>query len=190
MIETLDFFSVGTGLDLPSIRAAGSLFTSVSNMLGNLDSSLGNIHKLITAAGYLMGVYLVTSGLLSLKHLADYRNMMSSGADLKKTFLKIIGGACLIWLPYMLQVTTMTLWGSTSPLSYSGAENSNLTYVLYRLMKVVGIIALVRGFLLLAEGSEQGQSTMGKALTHIIGGALAYNVSSVQSVMRATLLGS
>ena len=56
---------------------------------------------------------------------------------------------------------------------------------------VVGIVAFIRGMIMLNKVGGQGAQpgTMGKALTHIVGGLLAINMWGFWEVIENTLLG-
>jgi intracellular multiplication protein IcmC len=85
-----------------------------------------------------------------------------------------------------------TFGASTTPLSYSDTVNSavlaaDVQIAILRLVQIIGVIAFIRGWLILAQSARQGsQPVIGRALTHIIGGILAINIIGTKNVIWAT----
>jgi intracellular multiplication protein IcmC len=104
--------------------------------------------------------------------------------------VSVIIGGMLIWSNTLLDSMTMTLWGSTSPLDYRPnftGDFNQVWDVILKIMKIVGFIAFVRGWYYLTRIGQQGQQGMiGKGLTHIIGGTLAYHMGATIHVLMTT----
>jgi intracellular multiplication protein IcmC len=152
--------------------------------------SLAGLSILITASTYLLGIFLISSALYGLKELADTRTMMSSQADISGPIIKMLVGAGLIWWPTLIDVTTYTFWGTTSPLSYNpsfGYEIDTVIEVAFEVIRLVGIIAFVRGWYYIVKSGEQGsQATVGKGLTHVVGGIFAFHIGAFVRVLMNT----
>lgn len=152
--------------------------------------SLPGLSRLITASTYLLGVFLVASGLYKLKALGDHRSMMSNPMDINGPIVKMLVGAGLIWWPTLIDVTTYTFWGTTSPLSYQpsyGYEVDTIIEVAFQVIRLVGIIAFIKGWYYLVKSGEQGgQITVGKGFTHIVGGIFAYHMGATVQVIMNT----
>ncbi len=57
-------------------------------------------------------------------------------------------------------------------------------YALVRLVQIVGLIAVIRGLLILMRLSGQAQpGTFGRAMTHIVGGTLAMNIVGFNQIV-------
>jgi intracellular multiplication protein IcmC len=55
-------------------------------------------------------------------------------------------------------------------------------------MQVIGVVAFIRGLLILKElGGGRSQATMGKALSHLIGGILCINLYNAIQVLETTV---
>jgi intracellular multiplication protein IcmC len=160
-------------------------------MILSFAESLSGLSYLITACTYLLGVFFVVSALYKLKELGDHRSMMSQSMDISSPIIKMFVGAGLIWWPTLIDVTTYTFWGTSSPLSYQpshGYELDSVIEVAFEVFRLVGIIAFIRGWYYMAKSGEQGaqQGMVGKGLTHIIGGILAYHMGATVRVFMNT----
>ncbi len=164
--------------------------TDILTMILTFAESLSGLSRLVTATTYLLGVFLVASALYKLKALGDARTMMSQQMDIGGPIVKMMIGAGLIWWPTLIDVTTYTFWGTTSPLSYQpnfGYEIDTVIEVAFQVLRLVGIIAFVRGWYYIVKSGEQGgQGMMGKGFTHIIGGIFAYHMGATVRVLMNT----
>lgn len=167
--------------------------TDVAQMLVNLSAAYDPIMKMISGGAYTMGAAFAFMGIYQLKEYGEARTMMSSQTSLKAPLTYLIVAAVLVYLPTAVDILMMSSFGNTgSPLTYSTAGGSALvpadvTYAVLRLVQIVGLIAFIRGWVLLAQASKQGaQPALGKALTHIIGGILAINILGTKDVIGAT----
>lgn len=165
----------------------------VAQMLVNLSDSYGPIMKMLTGGAYVIGGAFIFMALYELREYGESRTMMSNNAALKGPLVHLITAAVFIYLPTALDTITMTAFGNTgSPLSYSSAQGdsvipSDVIYSVLRLVQIVGLVAFIRGWLILSSGSGGGgQPVLGRALTHIIGGILAINIIGTRDVLQAT----
>ncbi len=152
--------------------------------------SLSGLSILVTASTYLLGIFLISNALYNMKSMADARTMMSSQSDLSGPIVKMLVGAGLVWWPTLIDVTTYTFWGTTSPLSYNptyGYEIDTVIEIAFEVIRLVGIIAFIRGWYYIVKSGEQGsQTTVGKGLTHIVGGIFAYHIGAFVRVLMNT----
>ena len=60
------------------------------------------------------------------------------------------------------------------------------------IIQVVGLVAFLRGWLLIARSSSQGQGAgnIGKGLMHVFGGVMAMNIIGTLEVFQNTLFGT
>lgn len=149
--------------------------------------SLSGLSILITAGTYLLGIYMIANAIYNLKALADARTMMSSASDMSGPAVKLFIGVGLVWWPTLIDVSTYTFWGTTSPLSYNptfGYELDTVIEVAFEVIRLVGIIAFIRGWYYIVKSGEQGsQATVTKGLTHVIGGLFAYHIGATVRVL-------
>ena len=161
--------------------------------LQNLSVSYNAITRLVTAWAYLTGIVFGAIAIFQLKVYGEMRTMMSGHANLFKPIMYLIVSVILMYLPSTFQSVMKTTFGSasTSPLSWSSVSSVGMygyklaiTPALLGLMRLVGLISFVRGWILLVRISEQGQhGSFGKAITHILGGLLLINVVAVGNIL-------
>lgn len=105
---------------------------------------------------------------------------MSSQTNLWPSLITIGVGSLLIFFVSSYQVGLQTLFGYSSPLSYSSDASSTESLVtsVVTIMQVVGVIAFIRGLLLLNGAGSPGAQpgSVGKGLTFVVGGLLAINI--------------
>jgi intracellular multiplication protein IcmC len=152
--------------------------------------SLSGLSTLVTAATYLLGIFMIASAIYNLKAVADARTMMSQQADITGPVIKMFVGVGLIWWPTLIDVSTYTFWGTTSPLSYNptfGYELDTVIEVAFEIIRLIGIIAFIRGWYYIVKSGEQGsQATVTKGLTHVVGGLFAYHIGAFVRVLMNT----
>jgi len=67
-----------------------------------------------------------------------------------------------------------------------GDQWSQFSNTLLLFVQLIGFLSFIRGWFIIAGTAQQSQqgATMGKGLTHIIGGVLAINLTTVVSILR------
>lgn len=178
--------------------------SSYASILDNLTPSLLELEKLVSGAAYLIGVMFLIKGVMALKHAGEGKSHMSQGHSLKEPILYLSSGAMLIYLPTAMDVMLKTVYGSTNILSYNSLESGNpIVDALFGssglfggdlviFIQLIGLIAFVRGWVMLAKSStQQGghQGGFGKAIMHIFGGILAINIVQTINIINNTLYG-
>ena len=70
-------------------------------------------------------------------------------------------------------------------------EDSQFGYTIALVVQVVGVVAFVRGWVLIARSASQGQPPggTGKGLMHVFGGVMAMNIIGTVEVLENTLYG-
>lgn len=169
--------------------------TWISNLGGSLDS----IEKLLTATTYILGLFFAFKAIYAFKVYGEQRTMMSSNSSIKEPILNFIVAAGLLYFPSMVDVFLMTTFGSTNILSYDQLNSNVSDYfsvanggqALIQFLQVIGIIAFIRGWLLLARSASHGQQPggMGKGVIHICGGVLMVNIVETINIFYNTLFG-
>ncbi len=174
------------------------------NIFQNLQPSLLQLENLITAVAYLMGVHFLIKGIGALKHAGEMRSHMSQQHSMKEPMYYLLVGSMLLYLPTALSVFLTTVFGSDDILQYSQLQSSNTILnsmfgaagvfgqdmVIF--VQIIGLIAFIRGWLLVAKGAQQGghqQGGMGKGMMHIFGGIMAINIVQTLNVISNTLFG-
>lgn len=185
------FFICLAFLILSGCQGAGS--TNFQTMLQNLSRSYAPLWELFTAAAYVLGFGLTLKALHNLKVYGEARTMTSSQSSIKTPLAYLLAATFLIFIPSGFSVINSTFFSTPNPLSYTGGNVGSFTessiVAVIGAVQLIGLIAFIRGWLLIARaGEHSGQpGAVGKAITHIIGGAFAINVVQVKDVVWNTL---
>lgn len=163
-------------------------------MIVNLAATMPSLLKMFTAAAYVMGYLLVLRGVYKLKEYGESRSMMASQTNIWGPIMTLVTGSTLIYFVSAYQIGLQTLFLDPSPLAYSGSGDSTdvLVQSVVTIMQVIGVVAFIRGLLLLNSAGGHGAQpgTVGKGLTFIVGGLLAINMYGTWQVLINTLTGA
>lgn len=163
-----------------------------ATMLENFATTVPQLMTMLTAMAYVIGMYLIVTGLFRLREYGEQRSMMSSQHDLKAPLALIITGTMLLYIPSSVQVGLNTFWKDPNPYEYA-QETSDQWSTLYQdiflVVQLVGTIAFIRGILILSKMSRhQGQGgEFGKGITYIIAGIFCINLYGFLTVINTTL---
>ncbi len=157
-----------------------SILSTLTSVLAN--SWWGPIHLV----GYLIGFFLVISGLVRLA------NMHRGRDGLATAILRIVSGILLLNLMSFLNMLSQSTFGENAPTSAleyapssSGSTGIEMQFV-FVCIEIIGLIGIIRGLVLMAGAASEPRNT-GRAFTHIIGGILALNMTSLLAVIGVTL---
>jgi intracellular multiplication protein IcmC len=195
MFKWLRFILFGGAMLLSLTGCSDVDLPSADTMIENLADSMPAIIAMLSAAAYIMGFFFILMGVYGLKQYGELRTMMSSSTSLSGPLITLAVGGGLIFLPTTVDVGMATIFGtaSTSPISIPTdiTGDEDLLNAVVAIVKVVGIVAFIRGMIMLNNVGGQGAQpgTMGKALTHIVGGLLAINMWGFWEVIESTLMG-
>lgn len=161
----------------------------------NLSESLPALWKLVTGGAYLMGVSFAARAVWQMRQYGELRSMMSTQTNLKGIIILFVVAAVFMYLPEAFAVIMQSSFGYSSPqsaLSYSGPSVGGLSAegmtAVIQLVQFTGLVAFVRGWLLIVKSAQPGQQTsISKGITHIIGGVLTINIVGTEQVIAATL---
>jgi len=174
------------------------------NILANIAASMHSVQILITSATYLMGLGFGVKALMSLKELGESRSMMSGKASLKEPLMYFLVSSLFIYLPTAFSVFMNSTFGYSNVLAYAPINSSNSALdmlfgqgssvgpALSIIIQTIGLIAFIRGWVLVAKSASQGQPPggTGKGLTHVFGGILAMNIVGTLQIINNTLYGT
>ncbi|PJD90571.1 MAG: type IV secretion protein IcmC [Legionella sp.] len=183
---------------------ADSWYSGYENVLTNLANSLVPVEKMLTGAAYLMGLGFAIKAILTLKTHGEQRSSMSGTGNMKEAGIYLIVAAMLVYYPTAFEVIMNSTFGYDSVLAYAPmaastpilgnifGANSMVGGSLTTIIQIVGLIAFIRGWLLIARGASQGQSGggTGKGMMHVFGGILAMNIIGTLEVFHNTLFGT
>lgn len=178
-----------------------STFSGSVDVLHNLASSLVSVEYMLTGASYLMGIAFAMKALFTMKSHGEQRSSMGA-SSLKEAGLYILVSAMLLYYPSAFEVIMNSTFGYSSPLAYASLSttspifanlfgaDSSVGLSLTIIIQVVGLVAFIRGWVMIARSSAQGQhGNIGKGLMHVFGGVLAMNIIGTLEVLYNTLFG-
>lgn len=177
---------------------------SQANILANIASTIPSIQRLLTGAAYLIGIAFAFKAIYSLKVYGEARTMMSSNSSIKEPVVYLIVGAIFIYLPTAFQIFMNTTFGYSNILEYApvGSKNSTINSLfgagsvvgrpLTLIIQTIGLVAFIRGWVLIARAASHGQPPggTGKGLVHVFGGILAMNIVGTLQIINNTLYGT
>lgn len=115
--------------------------------------------------------------------------------------VNLVIGALLISVGTSLDMMVSTLFGGNvvtmkefAGINWSKMDASATTTeaadktvkAILMFIQIIGMIAFVRGWLVLKKAAEGGQATVAQGLTHLIGGAMAVNIAWMLKIMDTT----
>ena len=176
------------------------------DILANIASNMQSIERLVSGAAYLIGIVFAMKALLSLKELGETKSAQSSSgkSSVKEPLMYFLVAAVLIYLPTGFQVIMNSTFGYANVLAYAPVNSNNSTLdILFGqnsavgaslaiIIQTIGLIAFVRGWVLIAKTASQGQPPggTGKGMVHVFGGILAMNIVGTLQIINNTLYGS
>lgn len=169
--------------------------STATSFWGHIREQIPSIIRLIFALCYTIGTILVVKGFLKLKEYGQ--NLRNAAYDnaLLGVIAYVVAGSALIYIPSTIHMSTATIFalgGDSSLFSYGdGSVHNNwddLLAAIIDIVKLVGLIAFIRGWLLISKVGHQAQhGLIGKGLLHIVCGIIAVNIISFWEMIRATL---
>lgn len=177
---------------------------SQANILNNVANSMPAVERLVTGASYLIGLLFVFKAIATLKSYGESKTAMSQNASMKEPMVYLACGAMLVYFPSAFKVLMQTSFGYENVLQYAPISSSNSAFdaifgsgsaigePIAIIIQVIGVIAFVRGWVLIARASGQGQQPggTGKGLMHVFGGILAMNIVGTIDMINNTLYGT
>lgn len=177
--------------------------TSQANVLHNIARSLVPVQQMLTGLAYLIGITLAFKSIYALKVYGEARTMMATNASLKEPLSYMAVAAVFIYFPTAFETLMITTFGYSNVLAYSPIESSNSTLnslfgagstvgrPLALLIQTIGLISFIRGWMMIARASGQGQQpgATGKGIMHVFGGILAMNIVGTLQIINKTLYG-
>lgn len=184
-IISVPFLLSGCSQDLVSIP--------FDKLINNFSSSFPALWRLSTGVAYLFGIVFIMRGVYRFKQYGDMTTMMSSQRSLKEPVTLLVVGAALMFFPTTKAMLLASTFGypDQAPIPPYSQSIGSLQVIpnMLKLIQLMGVIAFIRGWVQLSHGSQGGQNTFGKALTHIIGGLLAINIQGTFEMVQSTFLG-
>lgn len=173
--------------------AADGTVGDLTSIMMNLQSNVPWLRRLVVGFCYVFGLGLILKSVFMLKAFGQQKTMMASHSSFTKPLITMFIGAGLFYLPTVIDTSVASLfaYGSSSVMDYPVAGDwSSIINPLIDIVKLLGLITFVRGWIMLAKfGAEGGgqQGVGGKAVMHMIGGVLAMNIVDTIEVVKSSL---
>jgi intracellular multiplication protein IcmC len=171
---------------------------SLDTALTNLSNAFGDLQHLIIAIAYITGLYLIVRGIMMYKVFGSQTMASAQRGEFAGPLVHIVIGAILLYIPSTLNTSLTTIFGDTtigqaSDLigykSFAATEKwQELSDVIVQYMYLVGLIAFIRGWVILSKMGHSGSQpgSIGKGLIHVIGGILLINVVDTFNLLAST----
>lgn len=183
----------------PKVQAITATDFNFGKMYQNLLDTFVQLKRLLFAVSYVVGTFLVMRGIMMYRIFANQTFGSAQRGEMAGPMVHILVGAVLIYFPSAIDTSLVTVFGSDNILTteslfaykaVSGVDRWNkiATLVVYYL-HLIGIIAFFRGWIILSKMAHSGSQpgSVGKGLTHIIGGILLINIVQAVNVIAVTL---
>lgn len=164
------------------------------NMLESISESFPGVLMLVSGFAYTMGVFFVLRSIYKFKTYAQGMSQMTMDKSIVKPLVLFFIGVGFLYLPAIIDTFMYTIWnyGSDSIVAYETSANSPFERIVGPLtgaVQVFGLIAIVKGWMILAKLGSEGhtEGSTGKAMIHILGGVCAWNISGLWEVISNTL---
>lgn len=177
--------------------AAQTSTTNIYTVLSNLNQNLEKFDQLLFAVMYILGIIFCFLSMSKLRRMAAKNAFQGGGeGNASGPVIQFFIGIFLLYSPTLLEIASVSLFTNTdSILAYSSNTSSgSLTDIynnMYILIQTIGLIVLIRGFLMLnrvAQGQQSAQGgTYTKAMMFIFVAILAINIDITTSIVLGTL---
>lgn len=159
---------------------------TIDTMLKNFTSSVDPLIDLLRAISYVGGLYFAIKGIIK---FIDY-SKSNGQTPLSKPILTIVISAFMMSIGASLDIVTSSIYGSNGPGDFLAPATNNISAQaqqifssIFIFLKLIGFLAFVRGFFILAKAVETGQDLMPKGFTHIIGGVLLFHMKATLTIL-------
>jgi intracellular multiplication protein IcmC len=183
--------------------------TSMDQLLINLQGIVAPAAGLLLTVSYILGVLMILRGIIMMKTLAVPLTQMSRPGEMMGPIVYIVIGSILLWIAPSANVLSTTFFQSTDYSLHSLAgvpteaamvllssadagiqsEWSDLISTLVLYIQLIGFIAFIRGWIIIAAAGQASAQPgqMSKGIIHVIGGILAINFIPLVQVVQNSL---
>lgn len=171
-----------------------SAFADISNNLVQMKTTaLGQVWTMLIVLSRVMAIGFAFLAVLKLKKFGQNSQMTASHPSLLGPIMNLFIAGALFFLPLTLDTMINTMWGYDysgvkSYLSTSSSTWDALIQPVIIIIRIIGLIAFIRGWVILGRATSEGAQpgTIGKALTHIVGGILGINIVGTITILQNT----
>jgi len=164
----------------------------------NLGNAFGDLKHMMVALSYIIGLALIVRGLMMYKIFGTQTMASANKGEFAGPLVFILVGAILLYFPSTLDTSLATVFGTKAIkapnelLSYKALDQveqwKQLSTVIIKYIYLIGLIAFIRGWVLLSKmghsGAQPGQ--LGKGIIHIVGGILLINIVATVNILATT----
>jgi len=169
--------------------------------------------QLLLTFSFVTGLFFIFKAISMMKKFGMMNTYGAQPGEFIGPITYLFVGVLLVWLPSTSSIMTATIFGSSAPdlfgqgsFDYTslGTGSQLLAYIkgstlqaqwsaiadtLVLYIQFIGLIAFIRGWFIVAKATQPGHQpgSMGKGVTHIIGGILAINFVQFVHLFQATL---
>ncbi len=185
---------VATLLLQSNVYAQG-LGTTVGDMFANGQASFEALIRLVKAASYIIGIFLVMGSIYKFSQLG--KTAGGPPVSPKTPIVMFFAGIGIFALTNSISIATATMAMGSGPgqilvtgtggAGWTAQTTAAMTGVL-TFIRLVGYIAFIRGWLMLNQSAQPNaqHGLLGRALTHIFGGVAAINVTIFAKILANT----
>lgn len=165
-----------------------------------LSSSFVHFKRLLVSLSYVIGVSMIARGIMMYRIFANQTFGSQQRGEIAGPLVFLVVGSVLIYFPSAINVGLSTVFvspeitPSSHILSYVDEDNvvakwAAISTVIVSYLKLVGIIAFLRGWIILSKMGHSGSQpgSLGKGITHVIGGLLLINIVDTAKLLGHTL---
>ncbi len=159
-----------------------------TNIFVNLQTSYAGITNFLTGLMYVLGIFLTVQAVMKLKKFGHRTAFMHVEAGMLGPTMQFAIGVGFLYSKSLIEIINSTFFGQSSiasVMSYtanSGMDNDwqQIMNPILGMVQIIGLIAFIRGFLILSKGVQKeggqqpGQVT--KGIVHVVGGILGINI--------------
>lgn len=163
--------------------------TSLETMWANSLGAWLALSKLAQFAAVIMGFYFVIGSILKFSQLGSNPQLSP-----KVPIVMFLVGVALFAITPSISIIHYTMFSKapgsvlseTAGGSSCGGFSQTAIWSVFAFIKLVGIIAFIRGWLLLNQSALGKDGVIGRGLVHIFGGVAAMNITLVANVLANT----
>lgn len=189
------FFILSLGLLLfsPNVYAAqastgGGVMANIGQMFANGNAAFEALIRLTKVSAYMIGIFLVIGSIFKLSQLGSNPQVSP-----KTPIIMFVSGISVFALVGVVSIVSQTMAMGDGPGSILISAGNGLdaqtaaaiTGVL-TFIRLIGYIAFIRGWLLINQSGQGKEGTLGRGLTHILGGVAAINVQITAQILANT----
>ena len=164
---------------------------TIPDIIKHLNDQVPDFWRLATAVTYTMGLFFAFRSFFEFKIYGEMRVMMSYSTNIMKPLSTLIVAIILLFWPDMLHHSLMTFFSHPRPYApgRSGFDPGSIYAMIGNIVQIIGFIAFIRGWVILARAAHQGgqqPGIIGKGISHIVGGVFAINIFQTWRIVQAT----